>query len=201
MRRVLPLDRIARESQQLVFTPNESEEKSAVACVRRPRLATPTVSGMATAAAGLILLAVASVLILIPTVFFVLPISPEVDAVTLCLPGIGPLQRFRDDLQGEQEEVVYIHESVHAKQCRNFGATWYAVRTATRFGRLAMEAEALCAEAAILSLRGADRQRLLDRTVETLMDGYFDDGEVSRRDASAAVDGACGALPVGERAE
>lgn len=147
------------------------------------------------------MLGVVSIVLLIPTVFFLLPISPEADAVTLCLPGIGPLQRFRDDLEGTQEEVVHIHERVHAEQCRKFGATWYAGRAVTRSGRLNMEAQALCAEVAVLSLRGEDRHRLLDRTVETLAVGYFEDSAVPRREISAAVDRACGAYSVGGEAD
>lgn len=161
----------------------------------RGRLARPTLSGLVAAAVSIFLLAAASVLLLIPTVFFLVPISPDADGVTLCLPGIGPLQQFRDGLQGEREEVVYIHESVHADQCRMFGAAWYALRTATPHGRLTLEAQALCAEAAVLARRGASRERLLDRTVETLASGYFEDGVVPRMDISAAVDGACGGVP------
>jgi hypothetical protein len=165
------------------------------------RRTSPTASGMVTAAGSLLVLGVASVVLLIPTVFFLVPISPEADAVTLCVPGIGPLQRFRDDLQGDQEEVVFIHERAHAEQCRKYGATWYARRATTRFGRLTMEAQALCAEVAVLSLRGGDRQRLLDRTVETLVVEYFEDGAVPRREISTAVHRACGALPVGGEAD
>ncbi len=157
----------------------------------RTRLSRPTVSGMVTAGASLMLLAAASVLLLVPTVFYVIPISSETAAITLCLPGIGPLQRFRDDLPREQEESMYIHERVHADQCQRFGATWYAQQAATPEGRLTMEVQAFCAEVAVLSRRGADRQGLLDWTVETLATEYFEDGSVPRRDIAVAVEGAC----------
>jgi hypothetical protein len=174
--------------------PNGKDTKKVgVAGPDRIRFARPTVSGMVTAGASLLALAVASVFILIPTVFYTIPISPEASAVTLCLPGIGPLQRFSEDLRGEQEERTYIHEGVHADQCRRFGATWYTRQAATPQGRLPLEAQALCAEVAVLSRRGADRQRLLDWAVETLVTEYFEDGSVPRLDITAAVEGACGA--------
>jgi hypothetical protein len=158
------------------------------------RLASPTVSGMVTAGVSLMLLAAASVLLLVPTVFYLVPIPPEAAAVTLCLPGIGPLQRFREGLPRQQEERMYIHEGVHADQCQRFGATWYARRAATPKGRLTLEAQALCAEVAVLSRRGSDLQVLRDRTVEILATEYFEDGSVQRRDIAVAVDGACGVV-------
>ncbi len=173
--------------------PNGNEAKKVG--VARPdwiRLVRPTVSGMVTAGVSLMLLAVASVLLLIPTVFYVTPISPGADAATLCLPGIGPLQRFRDDLRGDEEERTHIHERAHADQCRSFGATRYAQLAATPEGRLTLEAQALCAEVAVLSRRGADLKRLLDWTVETLVTEYFEGGLVPRRDIVVAVGGACG---------
>ena len=155
--------------------------------------ASPTVSGLMTAAATVAAITAMSLLILIPAVFFILPISPRADAVTLCLPGIGPLQQFREDLEGEEEEVVHIHENAHAEQCRWLGAAQYAQLYGTALGRLELEAEAYCAEVEVLSLRGAVRERLLDRTVETLMTSYFDEGQMPRSAVWAAVDLACGA--------
>lgn len=151
----------------------------------------PTLRRMATAGAGLLATAVGSVLLLVPAVFYLLPIPAEADAATLCLPGIGPLQRFRDDLRAEQEEQTYIHEGVHAAQCRTLGATSYAKRAATPAGRLTLETEALCAEVAFLVKRGGDRERLLAWTVETLETEYFEGASLRRRDIVAAVDKAC----------
>ena len=156
------------------------------------RFRRPTVSGVVTAGVTVVLVMVASVILVIPAVFSVMPISPEAQAVTLCLPGIGPLQRFRDDLRGEMVELVFIHEGVHAEQCRTLGAAGYARRVSTPHGRLAMEAGALCAEAKVLWMRGVDRARVVDRTVETLAIGYFRDGGVTREEIAAAVDDACG---------
>lgn len=153
----------------------------------------PTMTGMARAAATLVLLTAGSLLLLIPAVFFVIPMPAEADALTLCLPGVGPLQRFRDGLDGERLELVFIHERVHAEQCRTFGPTWYARRMISPSGRLALEAQALCAEVALLSGRGADRVRLTDRTVEMLVSGYVERGSVPRGQISASVDRACGA--------
>lgn len=151
----------------------------------------PTVRGMVTAATAVGLLGAVSLLLLVPAVFFLIPLPHDVDAVTLCLPGVGPLQRFRDGLEGQYEELVFIHEKVHAEQCRAFGPARYARQVVTQSGRLALEAPALCAEVAVLSRRGEDHARLVDRTVEALMSGYLERGRVPRRDISAAVDRAC----------
>ena len=158
---------------------------------RGARRASPTVSGLMAAAATLSVFGAMTLFVLIPAVFFMLPFPPRADAVTLCLPGIGPLQQFREDLEEEREEVVYIHERVHAEQCRRLGATRYASWYATPEGRLELEAEAFCEEVGVLSLRGAERERLLAWTVETLMSRYFDEGEIPRSEVWAAVDFAC----------
>lgn len=157
-----------------------------------PDIGGPTVRGVATAAVAVALLSAGSLLLLVPAVFFLIPIPHEADAVTLCLPGVGPLQRFRDGLEGQHEELVFIHERVHAEQCRAFGPARYARQVVTQSGRLALEAPALCAEVAVLARRGEDHARLVDRTVEALMSGYLEQGRLPRREISAAVDRACG---------
>jgi hypothetical protein len=108
------------------------------------------------------------------------------------MPGIGPLQQFREDLEGEHEEVVYIHESVHAEQCRRLGAARFASRYSTPPGRLELEVEAFCAEVEVLSLRGAAQERLLDQTVETMVTSYFYDDQMPRSAVRAAVNLTCG---------
>jgi len=177
---------------RLIPSPRGNEEEK-VGAPRPGRIgiARPTVSGMVTAGAGLMLLAVASLVLLIPTVFYVIPLSSGAAAVTLCLPGIGPLQRFRDDLRGEEEERTYIHEGMHADQCRRYGATWYARQIASPEGRLTLEAQALCAEVTVFSRRGGNTQRLLDWAVETLATEYFEDGSVPLEDIVVAVKAAC----------
>jgi hypothetical protein len=152
----------------------------------------PSVSGMAEAAATVSALAAMSLVVLVPAIFLLLPVSPKADGVTLCVPGIGPLQQFRDDLDEKQEEVVFIHEAAHAEQCRWLGAARYAKLYGSASGKLELEAEAFCAEIEVLSLRGAARDRLMDQAVETLMTGYFDDGQWTRSEVSTAVDLACG---------
>ena len=149
---------------------------------------------MLRAAATLWALGVLSIVVVIPSVFLLLPFPAQADAVTLCLPGIGPLQKFNEDLEGELEEVVYIHESVHAEQCRSLGATQYATQYTTLAGRLALEAEAFCAEVEVLSGRGAARDRLMDRTVETLVTSYFEGDQMPRSEVLAAVETACGGV-------
>lgn len=141
-----------------------------------------------------VLVAAMSCLFIVPVVFSFVPISAGQDALTLCLPGIGPLQRFAEDLRGEHEELVYIHEDAHAKQCRRMGASGFARSVTSTRGRLAMEAQALCAEAAMLSVRGVGRERLFEHTVEVLATEYFADGEIGRHEIAAAVGGACGVV-------
>lgn len=173
---------------RLIPAPNGNEAKKVGP--DRARLT----AAILTAVASLILMVVVSVLIVVPAALYVLPFSPEAGSATLCLPGIGPLQRFGSGTRGGRDAQASIHEGVHAGQCRRFGASAYAQRVSTPEGRLALEAEALCAEAAVLSRRGADRQRLLDLTVETLATDYFRDGSVARREIALAVDTACSGI-------
>ncbi|NNF13765.1 MAG: hypothetical protein HKN72_11105 [Gemmatimonadetes bacterium] len=154
----------------------------------------PTLHGTAKAGVIVALAIVSTVVLVIPAVFAVTPIAPEAEAITLCLPGIGPIQRFTDDLQGEREERAYIHESVHAQQCRSFGATWFNQRISRPEGRLTLEAQALCAEAAMLTIRGADRARVSEQVVEALASEYFSESDLRRGAIIAEVDGACRAM-------
>ena len=96
------------------------------------RPASPTISGMMGAAAALPVLVAMSFVVLLPAIVCMSPRAPLSDAATLCGPGVGPLQQFRDDLEEAREEVVYIHESVHAEQCRTLGATRYIRRYSFR---------------------------------------------------------------------
>jgi hypothetical protein len=137
-------------------------------------------------------LVIITFLLVIPVVFSIVPISAEAEAVTLCLPGIGPVQRFTEDLSGQQEERVYLHEGVHAEQCRELGATWFARKVTNPQGRLAMEVQALCAEANMRALRGADRQREVDLAIEILATEYFSEGDVGLQEITVAVERSCG---------
>ena len=47
----------------------------------------------------------------------------------------------------------------------------------------------------VLSMRGAERGRLVDQAVETLVTSYFDDGRVPRSEVRTSVDLACGGSP------
>jgi hypothetical protein len=152
---------------------------------------------MVTAGATVILLAVASLVLLIPSVFYLMPIPRGAEALTLCLPGVGPLQRFQESLHPTQEELTFIHEAAHAEQCRSLGAAEYARLAVTAQGRLRLESQALCAETAILVRRGADGKRLRAWTIETLRSEYFDDGSVTGYDISRAVDQSCRGLMAG----
>lgn len=108
----------------------------------------------------------------VPIAFTLLPVPAGADAVTLCFPGIGPLQQFSGDLSEELEEIVVVHERVHAEQCRSLGAAAWATRYQTLRGRIELEAEAFCAEIDHLAARGLDRDALLEPRVEILRHGY-----------------------------
>lgn len=159
--------------------------------LERANAAPPTVTGVATAGATLVLLGLTSLFLVVPSVFYLAPLPDNADGVTICVPGLGPLQRVREGLSGDQEELAFIHEGVHAEQCKTHGALWYARQTITARGRLMLEAQALCAEAALRSRRGADGQRLMDGTVAGLVSDYLEEGEVPGWEIAAAVNGAC----------
>jgi hypothetical protein len=77
----------------------------------------------------------------------VLPVPRKEEALTLCYPVFGPVQRFNPDLSDSELARTRAHEAVHAIQCRRDGAIWHFVRRVRPSQRLAAEAEAYCAEA------------------------------------------------------
>src|SRR4051812_15745262 len=76
-----------------------------------------------------------------------LPFPKSAEALTLCYPFVGPVQRFNADLSGSALGRTRAHENVHAAQCRRDGAIWHFVQGAFPSKRLATEAAAYCAEA------------------------------------------------------
>ena len=143
-------------------------------------------------AARLAVVAMVTAGIVVPVAFFLLPVPARADGVTLCLPGIGPLQQFAEGLEGDQEEVVHLHERVHAAQCRRLGAAVYASTYWRAPGRIALEAEALCAEFGLRAAQGSDPDQLLDQTVEALYNGYRNRQTVPRAEVRRIVEGVCG---------
>ena len=173
-------------------SPNEIEDtRAGDSDEGRGWLRAPTATGLVAASAGVLPIAAVSLVLLIPVVFFLVPLAPEVDAMTLCLPAVGPLHRFRDDLGAHEEEVVYLHERIHAEQCHRLGATGYARMASSAGGRLKLESEALCAEVKMLVLRGRDRDELMEWMMDALEGEYFRPGEVSRREIEVAVQWSC----------
>jgi hypothetical protein len=77
----------------------------------------------------------------------VLPVPRGEEAMTMCYPIVGPVQRFNPDLSESSLARARAHEAAHATQCRRDGAMWHFVRGALPDHRLAVEAEAYCAEA------------------------------------------------------
>jgi len=112
---------------------------------------------------------------IVPLAFFLIPVPADADGVTICLPALGPLRQYSDDLSPGDRAAVRVHEAVHADQCRELGAVEYARTYLDAEGRLGLEAEAYCAEVAVLGLRGEDPVRVVDRTVETLFTEYRHD--------------------------
>jgi len=128
----------------------------------------------------------------VPIAFTLLPVPAGADAVTLCFPGVGPLQQFSRDLTGELEEIVVVHEHAHAEQCRAMGAAAWAARYRTVRGRIELEAEAFCAEIDLLAGRGLDRESLIEPRVEILGQGYRNHGALSADEVRAIIRATCG---------
>jgi len=101
--------------------------------------------------AGLLFMASVLAAFILPGV---LPFPRSAEALTLCYPVVGPVQRFNADLSGAALGRTRAHENVHAAQCRRDGAIWHFVRGAFPTKRLAAEAEAYCAEASYGVLHG-----------------------------------------------
>jgi len=85
-----------------------------------------------------------------------LPFPQREEGLTLCYPGVGPVQRFNLDLSGAALARTRAHEDAHAAQCRRDGAIRHFVRGAFPSKRLAAEAEAYCAEANFAVSKGGD---------------------------------------------
>jgi len=128
---------------------------------------------------------------IVPLAFFLIPVPADADGVTICLPALGPLRQYSDDLSPGDRAAVRVHEAVHADQCRELGAVEYARTYLDAEGRLGLEAEAYCAEVAVLGLRGEDPVRVVDRTVETLFTEYRHDPGLRRVDVARIVETRC----------
>lgn len=127
----------------------------------------------------------------IPAAFLLLPMPSGADGITLCLPGVGPLQQFADGLEEDLDEMVHIHERVHAEQCERLGSWSYARTYLHDEGMMALEAEAFCAEARTLALRGLDTGPWVSRIIETLYYDYPHSGEVEYADVLRVVGAWC----------
>ncbi len=127
----------------------------------------------------------------VPAAFILTPIPRGADGVTLCLPWLGPLQQFADGLDPELDEIVHIHERIHADQCRRLGAVQYARTYLHDEGMIALEAEAFCAEARILSLRGKNTGPWVSKIVETLYFEYPHDESLRFPDIERIVGAWC----------
>ena len=92
--------------------------------------------------------------------FWMQPYSAGQEGATVCLPIIGPAQRFNPDIPDSTLRGVLVHENVHAVQCRRNGFFGQLFRTQRTLGRLGIEAEAQCAEARWHRARGEDPRRL-----------------------------------------
>lgn len=154
---------------------------------RKPRSVRDAVG----AAGGIVAVALAASLVGMPLAFFLSPVPAGADAVTLCLPGVGPVQRFSGELTGELEEVVTIHELMHVQQCRTLGPTVWYLTYGTPEGRMRLEAEAFCAEIDVLARRGIDRETLFWPRVDLLYAGYGQDEGMSREQVRDLMRATC----------
>jgi hypothetical protein len=139
----------------------------------------------------ILVLAVVTAIPGVPAIFFLMPLPRGADGITLCFPVIGPLQQFAEGLDPELDEIVHIHERVHASQCRRLGALDYARTYLQDEGMIALEAEAFCAEARTLALRGQSTDRWVSRVVETLYLEYPHDESLTYADVTRIVGAWC----------
>lgn len=128
---------------------------------------------------------------LVPAAFVLMPMPRGADGITLCLPMIGPMQQFAADMEPDLEEMVHIHERVHAEQCRRLGAVRYARTYLDAEGMISLEAEAFCAEARTLDLRGLYAGPWVSRIIETLYYDYPHDEGVTYADVLRIVGSWC----------
>lgn len=142
-------------------------------------------------AARIVLLSVLVSVPLIPALFFLMPMPRGADGITLCFPVLGPLQQYSSDLDPGLEEIVHLHERVHADQCRRLGAWDYARTYLRDEGMLDLEAEAFCAEAHMLASRGLDTDPWVRRVVETLYVDYPHGPDVTYADVDRIVSNWC----------
>lgn len=127
----------------------------------------------------------------IPAAFILMPMPRGADGITLCMPMIGPMQQFAEGMDPELEEIVHIHERVHASQCRRMGALTYAKTYLDGEGMIALEAEAFCAEAATLARRGRNTGPWVSRIMETLYFDYPHSADLSYSDVVRIVGAWC----------
>ena len=128
---------------------------------------------------------------LIPALFFLMPMPRGADGITLCFPILGPLQQYSANLEPDLEEIVHLHERIHADQCRRLGAWQYARTYLRDEGMLHLEAEAFCAEAHMLAKRGLDTGPWVQRVVETLYVEYPHGPEITYEDVRRIVSEWC----------
>lgn len=128
---------------------------------------------------------------IIPGAFLLLPMPRGADGITLCLPLIGPLQQFAEGLDEDLDEMVHLHERIHAEQCHRLGSYQYARTYLHDEGMIALEAEAFCAEAEMLALRGLETGPWVSRIIETLYYDYPHSDQVVYADVLRIVDAWC----------
>lgn len=142
-------------------------------------------------AVRVLLLSTLAAIPIVPAAFILMPMPRGADGITLCLPFIGPLQQFAPGMEPDLEEMVHIHERVHAEQCHRLGAVRYARTYLQAEGMIGLEAEAFCAEARTLSLRGMNTGPWVSRIIETLYYDYPHDEGVAYADVMRIVGAWC----------
>lgn len=128
------------------------------------------------------------------TAFRIVPIPADTDAMTLCFPITGPVQRFRKDIEPEYLPLIQAHEAVHAEQCRRMGAIDYFTNSQNAHGRISSEAEAYCAELRLQVGQGYDAGQLVNGMVDAMRMGYGTEGGVSVAEIRVLLAAYCGEL-------
>ena len=120
----------------------------------------------------IILISAVALVALVLAGLFVLPFPKNADAITLCVPVLGPVQRFNERASPEERRITRIHEAVHARQCLDEGAAKYLLASLNDAARITHEAQAYCAEVLDVRRRGAESGPAVRFAIAALSLGY-----------------------------
>ena len=140
---------------------------------------------------GRISLGVVLVVCLFLTAFRVVPLPAGMDAITMCFPITGPVQRFSREIEPERRELVQVHEGAHAAQCKRLGALAYLTSSRSARGRLELEAEAFCAELRVHAGHNINTEQMSRDMAHALFTGYRNEQRVSENEIQGMLQKTC----------